>query len=88
MEGAMILVKDMKAYQSAVGQFHIERVDEYFLKLVEFTTLLGVPAQSLNDLILHDPKFLREKAEVNEWLKLRTDYKKEKIDALLDSIHG
>ena len=83
MEGAMILVKDMKAYQTSVGQFHIERVDEYFLKLVEFTTLLGVPAQSLEDLIRADPKFLNQLEEVNEWLKLRVNYKRERIDELI-----
>jgi len=74
----MILTQDLKAYRDTMANFHIERVDELFLNLVEKVQLLGVPAESVQDLI-HRAKWSSNLEDVTEWLKVRTDYKTAKL---------
>ena len=79
--GAMILVLDAKLYQSTVNQFHIERINELFLTLVERTNLISIPADSIVPYIDGDTKLSKiDKSDLRQWLKLRTDYKANKIE--------
>ena len=82
--GAKILVQDAKLYQSTVKQFHIEKINQLFLTLFERTNLISIPADSILPYIDNDPKLSKiDKNELKQWLKLRSDYKSEKIDSKL-----
>eukprot|EP00484_Ammonia_sp_Unknown_P031154 CAMPEP_0197032588 /NCGR_PEP_ID=MMETSP1384-20130603/11228_1 /TAXON_ID=29189 /ORGANISM="Ammonia sp." /LENGTH=949 /DNA_ID=CAMNT_0042462273 /DNA_START=24 /DNA_END=2873 /DNA_ORIENTATION=+ len=82
--GAMILVQDAKLYQSTVKEFHIEKINELFLTLVERTNLISIPADSIVPYIENDPRLSKiDKNELKQWLKLRNDYKSAKIDSKL-----
>ncbi|ETO13012.1 hypothetical protein RFI_24363 [Reticulomyxa filosa] len=76
--GCMILTQDLKEYRDTMASFHIERVDELFLNLVEKVQLLGVPPESVQDLI-HQAKWSGDLDDIMEWLKVRTDYKTAKL---------
>jgi len=76
--GCMILTQDLKSYRDTMANFHIERVDELFLNLVEKVQLLGVPPESVQDLIQR-AKWSSNSDDVMDWLKVRTDYKTAKL---------
>merc|ERR1712113_996131 len=82
--GAMILLKDAQLHQSTVNQFHIERINELFLTLVERTTLISIPAASIVPYIDADSKLSKiDKSDLKQWLKLRSDYRKSDIERKL-----
>ncbi|KAL0479910.1 Exoc5 [Acrasis kona] len=80
--GAIVLMRDLGEYQKCMRRFEVQAVDDLFDALREVSNLFLVAPQNMENVLGQLDNKKMSKEEIHDFVKMRTDYKTEKLNRL------